>query len=466
STVLNASGATTYSWSPANGLSSTTAANPSASPATTTTYTVTGTSGTCTGTATVQVTVNPIPIVSASTSASPICVGSTIDLTATGATSYSWSPSASTTNPFTTSPATTTTYTVTGTSAGCTGTASVQVVVVNTLVVTVTAVPTQICIGSPTFLTAAGATTYSWNPSGSSTNPIELNPTTTSTYTVTGTSAGCTGTASVTVTVNPLPTVSFSADTNMGCSPLCVKFRNLSTPTSSSTDWFFGDGNSANTITSANNCYHNAGTYSVKLTVTDSLGCQNSETINNMITVFQSPVADFSMAPQPAIIIDPTVYFTDHSTGGVSQWEWNFGDVTNAGSTLQNPSYAYSDTGYYNVQLIVTTNHGCIDSISKVVYVEGDFVLYVPNAFTPNGDGLNDVFQPKGSDIDPNNYNLTIFDRWGNLIFHTTNFSQGWDGRANNGKSVAQEDVYVWRISVKDFKGASHLYIGHVSLVR
>ncbi|MEO6884390.1 MAG: PKD domain-containing protein [Bacteroidia bacterium] len=396
SSSLSVSGATTYSWSPSTGLSSTTSANPKATPPATTTYTVTGTSGTCTGTAQVTVTVNPLPILRVNSAA--ICIGNSVTLNASGGITYSWTPA-----------------------------------------------------------TGLSSSTLS--------NPV-ANPIVTTNYTVSATDNGCSSTASATVTVRPLPMVAFSADTTHGCAPVCVKFTNLSTPTSMTAVWVFGNGNTSTNSPIANNCYPNPGTYTIKLAVTDSLGCSNTASINNMITVYQNPIAAFSMAPQPAIIIDPIVYFTDHSTGGVNQWEWNFGDVPNSASSLQNPQYTYPDTGYYNVQLIVTNNYGCKDSITQIAYIEGDFVLYIPNAFTPNNDGLNDVFLPTGSDVDVNNYDMSIFDRWGNLIFHTTNFYQGWDGKANGGKAIAQEDVYVWKISVKDFKEKSHLYIGHVSLMK
>ncbi|MEO6883828.1 MAG: PKD domain-containing protein [Bacteroidia bacterium] len=343
------------------------------------------------------------------------------------------------------------------------------------LILTVNPANSSICTGGNSVLTVSGGgATYTWSPaaglSSTTGSSVTANPLLTTTYTVVSSGGtgicGSTGSAIATVIVNPLPTVAFSADTTKGCDPLCVKFKNLSTPRSQTADWLFGDGKTSNSVATASYCYPNAGTYTVKLIATDSLGCSNSMIASNLITVYPQPVASFSMTPQPATIVEPTVYFTDHSSGGVDQWEWNFGDVTSSSSSLQNPQYTYSDTGYYNVNLIVSNNKGCTDSISQIIYVEGDYTFYVPNAFTPNGDGLNDVFQPTGSYLNMNSYDLSIFDRWGNLIFHTNNFYQGWDGRANGGKVIAQEDVYAWKISIKDFKGNGHLYLGHVSLLK
>jgi gliding motility-associated-like protein len=94
-------------------------------------------------------------------------------------------------------------------------------------------------------------------------------------------------------------------------------------------------------------------------------------------------------------------------------------------------------------------------------------VLYAPNAFTPlNVDGINDVFMPQGVGIDPENFEMTIFDRWGTEIYKTNDINKGWDGRANGGKNIAQIDVYVWKIKTKDYRGEDHSYIGHVTIVK
>jgi gliding motility-associated-like protein len=95
-----------------------------------------------------------------------------------------------------------------------------------------------------------------------------------------------------------------------------------------------------------------------------------------------------------------------------------------------------------------------------------DYTLYVPNAFSPNGDGMNETFYPKGSGIDESRYKMWIFDRWGNMIWYTEQWGKGWDGHANDGNDVAQEDVYIWKIQVYDYLNKKHDYIGHVSMVK
>lgn len=218
SATLTASGAGSYSWSPPTGLSATTGATVTASPASTTTYTVTGTTAGCTSNGTVTVTVAPLTVgVSPNTS---ICSGASTTLTATGATNYTWSPatglSSTTGASVTASPTTTTTYTVTGTTGSCSSTASVTVTVTP---VNVTVSPNvNICSGATANLTASGATNYSWSPptglSASTGANVSASPTTTTTYTVTGTTGTCSNTATVTVTVTPLA-LTLSPNTNI-----------------------------------------------------------------------------------------------------------------------------------------------------------------------------------------------------------------------------------------------------------
>jgi gliding motility-associated-like protein len=162
------------------------------------------------------------------------------------------------------------------------------------------------------------------------------------------------------------------------------------------------------------------------------------------------------------------VSFEDQSVGAL-YWAWDFGVpvITTDSSSLQNPTYSYADTGIYVVQLIVTNSFGCTDTAYNDVEIQPEYVIYAPNAFTPlNHDGINDYFMPQGVGIDPNNFEMTIFDRWGNAIFKTTDINKGWDGKANGGDKVAQIDVYVWKIRTKDYRGDNHDYIGHVTIIK
>lgn len=278
-TQLLATGATSYTWLPATGLSSTTIANPVANPTSTTTYTVTGTTGNCTNTTTVTVTISSGLNISANASpGQTICVGQSTTLTASGGTTYTWMPGNLTGGTVNVSPTSTTTYTVVGNTAGCTGTATITITVNNGLTVNVTANPgLTICPNGSTTLTATGATEYVWTPptglsSTTIANPV-ANPTSTTTYTVVGNTGGCTGTAVVTVTVGAGLNVGITSNPGL---TICPNGTTVLTATGA-TSYVWSNG-----ITTANNTITTAGTYTVT-------GTSNNCTATASATVVVSP---------------------------------------------------------------------------------------------------------------------------------------------------------------------------------
>ena len=315
STVLSGTGGTTYSWTPATGLSCTTCATTTAGPTVTTTYTLTGTSAAgCSNTATVTVSVNPTATISTSPAVT-ICSGTSAVITATGGSTYSWSPatglSCSTCATTTSGAVITTTYTVTGTTTtGCSGYASVTITV--NPIPTITAAPVApVCSGSSVILTAGGGATYSWSPptglSCTTCATTTASPTVTTTYIVTGTSAaGCSNTASVTVSVNPLPVIHGGSPTT-----LCLGSGITLTGTGGvSYTWSPGTGLSCTACTGTTASPTVTTVYTV--TGTDANGCKNKDTIR--ITVYSSPVINagpnVSICPGSGTVLTPT--------GGVS----------------------------------------------------------------------------------------------------------------------------------------------------
>jgi len=196
-------------------------------------------------------------------------------------------------------------------------------------------------------------------------------------------------------------------------------------------------------------------------TLVTTAGCDSIIVTN--LTIVPKPVALFSVNPETASIIDdPTFVFTDNSVDG-NTWQWDFGDGTTA--SIQNPTHVYADTGKYCIkQLVVNMPSGCKDSTEKCVYLSSDFVFYIPNAFTPNGDGLNDSFLGKGSGI--KTIKMFIYDRWGNMVFYSNDINSGWDGRVNDGNAIAQQDIYVYVIYITDVKAKQHKYMGDITLVK
>ncbi|MCX6311558.1 MAG: gliding motility-associated C-terminal domain-containing protein [Bacteroidetes bacterium] len=128
-------------------------------------------------------------------------------------------------------------------------------------------------------------------------------------------------------------------------------------------------------------------------------------------------------------------------------------------------SNQYADTGAYHIIEIVVNNFGCSDTVAYDVYIIPYTTIFVPNTFTPNGNGNNDVFLSFGEYVD--DFHMMVFDRWGNLIFESYDQDKGWDGKANGGKYLAQEDTYVWVITyTEQHSKAKHKIIGHVNLIR
>ena len=161
-----------------------------------------------------------------------------------------------------------------------------------------------------------------------------------------------------------------------------------------------------------------------------------------------------------------TINFTDQSisVSPITNWNWTF--EPGATSTLQNPVYVYNSVGAFPVQLIIMNQYGCLDTVVNYAIVDPVYLYYAPNAFTPDGDGLNDVFMVKGDNIDPDNFEMDIFDRWGEKIFKTTDLNVGWNGCKHNVGALVQQDVYVYKVNLKDWSGKKHQYIGHVTLVK
>ena len=313
------------------------------------------------------------------------------------------------------------------------------------------------------------AYTFTWQPGNLNGATPNVTPITTTTYTISVTDAnGCTAADSEAVIVNPIPTTSFIADNTIGCAPLCINYSDLSTIASPSTinswSWNFGDGGASNSQ-NPNHCYTIPGTYNVTLAVATNGGCGNTLLLNNYITVIPNPTAAFTSFPTHVNISDPTVHFTDQSTGATA-WNWNFGDVMNSGSALQNFSFIYPDTGCYKVKLNVSNASGCTDSTTADVCILPDWMLYIPNCFTPDDNGVNDIFMPIGLGIDEDHFEMWIFDRWGNLVFQTEDFHKGWNGRAMNGNEIVQVDTYVYKINCQDEFGGLHNYIGKVSVIK
>ncbi len=252
----------------------------------------------------------------------------------------------------------------------------------------------------------------------------------------------------------------------IGCNPADVFFNNLSEPIDSNyiIEWDFGDGTFGTEI-SPTHQYLDPGTYSVSLEITSPDGiCSTSRDFDSYIQIKESPIADFSFSPEEPNVLSSRVSFFDNSQFS-GAWQWNFGGVGNA--FVQNPSFDFPDTGIYEVLLTVfhpVTN--CVDTITQLVDVSPVVRFRFPNAFTPNGDSKNDRFLGNGYYDGLNDYRLTIWNRWGQMIFETDDPREGWNGQEYNTGKESPQGVYVYQATYLDPRGRKLNEEGHVTLLR
>lgn len=284
------------------------------------------------------------------------------------------------------------------------------------------------------------------------------------TWTITYTIPGSCGTTStIDITVNPLPVITFTGDVLSGCVPVTTTFTNTTAGTGTAS-WFIDGVNMSSSTTTFTNNFNTAGCFDITLQVTSAAGCTNTATQPDMVCAYAYPIADFSFNPTDATVLNPTINFVNQSQGATS-YVWDFAGLGT--STQVNPSFTFPNNtaGSYTVCLEASNASGCIDSICQDILIYDEFLIYVPNAFTVDGDGLNEVFMPIVSGHDPLTYELMIFNRWGELIFESHFNQVGWDG---SHKSIpAKQDVYVWKLKVKKLNnGELKTYYGHVTLLR
>ncbi len=275
---------------------------------------------------------------------------------------------------------------------------------------------------------------------------------------------GCIDQISHEVQVYPLPEVDFTSDVISGCQPLNVQFVDLSTiPGSSviaSRVWDIGVGDPISS-TAPNYTYIQQGSYDVTLTVTSLEGCTSVLTLADAITVFPKPKAAFSFGPQPTTLFDPVIEFTDESSGA-TEWAWSFGD--DIISSQQDPEHEYLDSGTYVVELIAINDFDCTDTIEDIVVIDPVITLFIPEAFTPNSDGVNDKFFARGTGI--TKFKMSIFNRWGQQVFTTWDIDNGWNGTLNNSGLEVKQDIYTYKIILEDISGREKAYKGIVTLLR
>ena len=478
----------TYNWWPPLGLDNATAENPLASPDSTTWYylEVTSSWGCVSALDSVLLRVKPTPVADAGPDLQ-ICAGDSIQLqggyyyTTTDSAPateiyYGWTPNqmigdSTQAQPWAW-PQQSGWYHLDVRYNTCSTQDSALIMVIPTPVPNVGADTNVACEGVGVQLHASGGignVAFVWSPAAGLDDPGSANPVatpdTTTTYSVAMHEGGCIGNATVTLRVIPSPDVAYANSEARGCVPLAVSFVETANGDAIQYVWNFGDGSDPSNMSDVVHVFDRPGSYSVSLTGVNAGGCATTaQTV--VVNVIDTIHADFTMRPEgqpeasawplevhaPATAVD----FRNLSAGGQVEWVWDFGDGVK--STDVHPRHSYTGTGTYMVTLRALNDAGCVSTAVKGPVVVVDPELFIPNVFSPNGDGNNDAFlvDYRGSQA----FNLKIFDRWGALLHDTRNRLDAWEGVDAKGADTP-EGVYFYQVTV-----GGKEYAGDVTLVR
>jgi len=470
---LSVLGAQDYLWSPALGLNTTIGSSVFAKPSITTNYFVDGMDANgCSDVISTLVNVNPNPIVSLSPSSADICNGTSVNITAFGADNYTWYPAlglnTSSGNSVNASPNTSITYSVEGTdNNNCSSTTIFQLNVGINPLVSVSPSNPIICEGDNIVLSVEGADQYAWFPSQSLSSSIgsavSASPLSSTIYTVIGTdSLGCIDSVQTTISVNPKPLADLTINDNI---LICTNdSAMIIVELSGVPPWELSCAvnntlyNQINTFSNPSVIYGNIeGDYTIPLVI-DGNNCRNVGVSSVEVIRVNTPVADFDLTPQPTDVLSSEITFLNNSMFSNS-WIWDFGDGYMDNSNF-NTSHIFSAAGNYKVTLVVY-NDICSDTIAHPLVIDPVYTIYVPDAFSPNNDGINDIFMPKGQSIDE--FEMYIYNRWGEEVFYTENINIGWDGQYTNNSEIVVS-TYTYIINITDELGVFHTLKGKIFL--
>lgn len=287
---------------------------------------------------------------------------------------------------------------------------------------------------------------------------------------------GCVNDTTLEVTVHPEPEASFEGVNLSGCAPICPEVTSTASVNQPSTivdyEWRLSDGSVyQGPIPTFSECFDNeTGNtifYGLELEVTTDMGCKDVHSEANYIEVYHNPVAGFYYSPDAPDIIDREVDFTNTSYYA-DNYDWTFYQV--GASTDIHPTVEYpTDPGLYEVQLIASTDEGCTDTAWVAIEILDRIIFYVPNTFTPDDDDFNEVFKAVfTAGYDPYDFNLLIFNRWGEIVFESHDADKGWDGTYGaDSDRIVKDGTYVWKIEFKEsMTDERHVHTGHVNVLK
>jgi gliding motility-associated-like protein len=283
---------------------------------------------------------------------------------------------------------------------------------------------------------------------------------------------GCTDSITKTITVFPQPKFDFYATDTAGCPIFTTNFMAIAD--SSNTDsittwkWVFNPASIKFGQTVQGAPYTEAGKYSPTLVATNTNGCSDTLIKNYYIHVYPKPEPSFILSPNELSIYNMKTLIVDNSSSDVVKWQWDLGDGTKElNKTKFYHDYSTGTQSFYTISLNVTNQYGCTNSTTRNINIRTERTVYIPNAFTPNGDGINDRFFPYASgDFLNADFQMRIFDRWGNKVLFTGDINQGWNGIYKN--ELCERDVYVYSIIFTSKEDGSVLakFKGIVTLVQ
>ena len=269
------------------------------------------------------------------------------------------------------------------------------------------------------------------------------------------------------VLIQDSPPVDFVVNQTEGCIPANFVFTDLNNLPDVDVVWDFGDGQLSNQPGSIDHTYADTGCFTVTLTATNAIGCVSTFSNTDMVCVYENPIAFFTAEETIVPADDPFVYFINNSQYA-DTYVWDFGD--GATSFSENPVHLYPEgAANYEVLLTASNASGCFDQFVLTIVLWEEELIYVPNSFTPNGDGSNDIFKPIiTAGFDKESYQLLIFNRWGEMVFESYDPNVGWDGTFGTSQSFESQDgTYTWRITLRGLQDEdATLFLGHVNLLK
>lgn len=249
-----------------------------------------------------------------------------------------------------------------------------------------------------------------------------------------------------------------------GCPGTMIDFAVENTPEGGIYLWNFGDGSFSNKP-SPSHAFSKSGNFEVMLSHSSpGGGTIHNKPAADRIIIHEAPEAAFNMLKQEYDNTVPSVHFENRSMGG-RNYTWDFGDGST--SNVAHPDHVYKKQGVYQVSLTVTNANGCVDLTERTVRIDSDYDLYAPKTFSPNGDGVDDVFMPEALKTLGVKFNLSVFEAaTGQLVYETTDAQRPWNGKMNNRGDHCSSGDYVWMVEMKDGDKLGGTYNGSIDLVR